>query len=662
MIRPAVKDPRRQVRLRLLTVGGVFALMGLALMGRAVDLQVFQSERLTELARREFQKKVDLVPRRGIIYDRHQQELAVSLDTDSVYARPLSVHTAAETGRRLAEALELPPAQVVERLKSEKPFVYVARRISPDKAEAVRALELKGVGLITEPRRFYPYTTLACHVLGFAGLDAQGLEGVEARYDGLLKGPPASATSLRDALGRTFQVSPAAFTSQPEGRHVILTLDMRLQYQVERILAAAVARHRAQGGQAVVMAPQTGEVLALASLPAFNPNIFGSYPKETYRNRVITDPFEPGSTFKMFVAAAALASQKVPPERRFWCEQGEWSIGGRVIHDTHPYGQLNLAEIVKVSSNIGAAKVGQAVGGAALYETFRAFGFGQETQVDLPGETGGILRPPAAWRPVDMANICFGQGVAVTGLQLTSAVAAIANRGVLMRPHLVKAVVDQSGHLVRETTPTVVRRVLGEREARQLTQMLEAVTQPGGTGTLARVEPYSVAGKTGTAQKLDPKGGYSQSDYLALFTGFLPAEDPKLAILVLIDTPRGQHYGGVVAGPAWAAIARAALASLEIAPAPPGAVMAKAKAPAAAAPAPPAPPAPQDPAPALAAGQAPDLRGHSLRQVLRLAQERRLPIKLSGWGRVARQEPAPGQPLDPAQGLSLTLTPAEGGA
>ncbi|MFH1060105.1 MAG: penicillin-binding transpeptidase domain-containing protein, partial [Pseudomonadota bacterium] len=593
MIKSAVKDPRRQMRQRLLAVAAVFALTGLFLTGRALDIQLIQGERLTELARNEFLKKFEMVPRRGIIYDRHQQELAVSLDTESVFARPLAMHAVDDSARLLAGALEMPESLVHKRLNGERPFVYVARRVSPDKAEAVRALELKGVGLITEPRRFYPYTTLACHVLGFAGLDARGLEGVEARYDALLKGPVVSATVLRDAIGRTIHLTPVAMANPPEGRQLILTLDMRLHYQVEKILAATVARHHALGGQAVVMAPQTGEVLAMASLPAFNPNVFGSYPKETYRNRVITDAFEPGSTFKMFVAAAALASQKVPADRRFWCEQGEWSIGGRVIHDTHAYGQLNLAEIVKVSSNIGAAKVGQALGSAALYDTFRSFGFGQETQVDLPGETGGILRPAGAWRPVDMANMCFGQGVAVTGLQLTSAVAAVANRGVLMRPHLVKAVVDQSGHLVEETTPTVVRRVLGEREARELTAMLEGVTQPGGTGTLARVEPYSVAGKTGTAQKLDPKGGYSQSDYLALFAGFLPADDPKLAIMVLIDTPRGSHYGGVVAGPAWAAIARAALAALDLAPAPAGALMAKAKAPAAGAPAPAAPPAPQ---------------------------------------------------------------------
>ncbi|MCA1905508.1 MAG: hypothetical protein LDL11_02820, partial [Desulfarculus sp.] len=474
----APRDPHRWLRLRLMIVAWGFALAAVVLGGRAVHLQWWQGEELAARAQREFIKKVEVIPRRGIIYDRQQQELAVSLDTDSVYARPLSIKTPEQTGRLLAKALDLPPEQVVARLKSERPFVWIERRISPDQAEAVRALELRGVGLMTEPRRFYPYTTLACHLLGFAGMDAKGLEGVEARYDAKLKGPAVLSTSLRDALGRTIHLTPAAFTNLPEGHHLILTLDRRLQYQTEKALAAAVFKHRAKGGMAIVLAPQTGEILACASHPVFNPNVFGDYPKETYRNRLITDAFEPGSTFKMFVAAAALNSGKIPLDRTFYCEQGEWGIGGRVIHDTHSYGHLTLPEIVKVSSNIGAAKVGQAVGAKVLHDTFRAFGFGAPTQVDLPGEADGILRPASAWRPVDMANICFGQGVAVTGLQLVSAVAAIANGGVLMKPHAVKAVVDQSGHLVEETTPQVVRRVMGANEARILTQILETVTQP----------------------------------------------------------------------------------------------------------------------------------------------------------------------------------------
>ena len=662
------KSSRHWLRLRLLLLGVGFTLGFLLLVGRAVDLQILQREHLLARAQREFMRQVELTPRRGIIFDRNQEELAVSLDTESVYARPLGITTPKQTGQLLSQALAMPEDQVVKRLKEERGFVWVARHIDPERAEAVRNLELAGIGLLNEPRRFYPYSSLACHVLGFAGMDAKGLEGVEAQYDSVLRGQTSKVTSLRDALGRTIYLTPAAFTTLPEGNQVILTLDKRLQYQVEKILSATVTKHHAAGGQAVVMVPQTGEVLALASLPAFNPNVFGRFPKESFRNRVLTDAFEPGSTFKIFVAAAALSTKKANPQSQYFCEHGEWTVGGRQIHDTHEYGMLSLTEIIKFSSNIGAAKVGIGVGAEELYNTIKGFGFGRPCEVDLPGESRGILQPYRSWRPVDLANICFGQGVAVTGLQLAQAVGAVANGGMLMRPYLVKAVVDQSGHLVRENQPQVVGRALGEREARLLTSMLEEVTQPGGTGTNARVDPFPVAGKTGTAQKMDPGGTYSQSDYMAIFAGFLPADNPKAVIMVVIDTPKGQHYGGLVAGPAWAQIARAAMDTLGVQPPNQAAQLVRAAtpapvaAPAAKAPATRAPRRPVDPAPSLAQGKMPDLRGFTLREVLRLAREQSLLIQVNGWGRVVSQSPQPGITLEPRQELKVELQPAEGGA
>lgn len=664
MIPQVSKNGKHWLRVRLVLLALGFGLGFLLLVGRAVDLQVIQREHLLARAQREFMRQVELTPRRGIIFDRNQEELAVSLDTESVYARPLGITTPKQTGHLLSQALGMPEDQVVKRLKEERGFVWVARRINPDRAEAVRALELTGIGLINEPRRFYPYSNLACHVLGFAGMDAKGLEGVEAQYDSVLRGHVSKVTSLRDALGRTIYLSPAAFNALPEGNHVILTLDKRLQYQLEKVLAATVAKYHAAGGQAVVMVPQTGEILAMSSLPTFNPNVFGRFPKESFRNRVLTDTFEPGSTFKMFVAAAALDTKKATPQSQYFCENGEWGVGGRVIHDTHKYGTLSLAEIIKYSSNIGAAKVGMGVGAEELYKTIKSFGFGRPTEVDLPGESRGILRPYRSWRPVDLANICFGQGVAVTGLQLVQAVAAVANGGVLMRPYVVKAVVDQSGHLVKENQPQVVGRVMGEREASVLTAMLQGVTQPGGTGTQARVDPFPVAGKTGTAQKLDPSGGYSQSEYMAIFTGFLPADNPKAAVLVVVDTPKGQHYGGVVSGPAWAAIARAAMDTLGVQPPSQATQLVRAAVPPASAKAQAQRPRlrPADPAPALAQGKMPDLRGLTLREVLRLARDQRLLISVNGWGRVVSQSPEPGISLEPRQELKVDLQPAEGGA
>ena len=533
------KENRRFIRLRLTLVGLAFLGVFLVLVARAVDLQVFDQKHLAGLAQREFMKQAAVAPRRGIIFDRNQEELAVSLDTDSVFARPLGITTPLGTGRQLAKALGLPAKQVIKKLKSERRFVWVARRVSPQKARQVRELKLDGVGLVKEPRRFYPYTSLACHVLGFAGLDARGLEGLEQGHDRVLRGRIRKVTSMRDALGRTIYLTPSAFASLPEGNHLILTLDKRVQYQTEKILAATVARYRAKAGQAVVLIPQTGEILAMASVPSFNPNVFGRYPRAFYRNRTITDAYEPGSTFKAFVAAAALISHKVDLEKRFDCENGNWRIGGRVIHDDHPRGILNLADIVKYSSNIGAAKVGQLVGAENLYKAFRSFGFGQDTGIDLPGESPGILRRPGSWHPLDLANICFGQGVAVTSLQLAQAMATVANGGVLMRPFVVRAEVDHEARLLRETHPLPVRRVMSVGDAKLLTSMLVRVTETGGTGVKAQVPPLAVAGKTGTAQKLNPKGGYSHRDFVGSFVGFLPADDPKVVVLVSIDTRPG---------------------------------------------------------------------------------------------------------------------------
>ncbi|RJX32704.1 MAG: penicillin-binding protein [Desulfarculus sp.] len=659
MTRSQAQEAKRWLRLRLRVAGFAFVLICGVLAGRALDLQVWQREFLQQKALKEIMRQVQIPPRRGVIYDRNQQELALSLDTDSVYARPVAIPHPQKTGRALAKALRLPAAEVIGRLRSEKGFVWLARRVNPEQAEAVRVLDLEGVGLVKEPRRFYPYTDLACHLLGFAGADARGLEGLEQAYDSSLRGQALTETRLLDAKRRIFHLSGRAIANLPEGLHLIMTIDKGLQYQVEKILAATVRRWRAQGGQAVVMVPQTGEILAMASLPAFNPNVYQRYPRQSYRNRSITDVFEPGSTFKLFLAAAALSSRRVSLDERFDCENGRWRLAGRVIHDTHPHGRLNLAEIIKYSSNIGAAKVGRQVGAGDFYRALLAFGFGHATGVDLPGESGGILRPAAQWGPVGLANIAFGQGVAVTALQLTTAVAAIANNGVLMRPFVVRALVDPSGRLVKENQPQVTGRPLGGGEAQILTRMMVSVTQPGGTGTAARVRSFRVAGKTGTAQKLKPGGGYSQTDYLALFVGFLPAEDPKAALLVMIDTPQGQHYGGVVAAPAWAAMARAALETLGVPSAPPRPPLLRAQAPARPRPAPPR----RNAAPAadLAQGLAPDLSGLTLRQVLALASRFGLQVRASGWGRVQTQRPAPGRPLQ-GKLLSVQLGLGTGGA
>ena len=651
---------RRWIRIRLQAVGVFFVLVCLVLWGRAAYLQLFEHDHLTSLAGRELMKRIKMHPRRGIIFDRNQDELAVSVDTDSVFACPVRIKTPKATGRALAVALQLSKARVVKALSGEKRFVWIARRISPQKAAKVKSLNLKGVGILKEPKRIYPFTSLASHVLGFAGDEAKGLEGLEKSYDKVLRGQGHTIISQRDALGRTIHLTQEAFTMLPEGDHLVLTLDKGLQYQVEKILAETVEQRKAKSGQAIVVVPQTGEILAMASWPTFNPNVFGRYSRSQYRNRLVEDVFEPGSTFKLFVAAGALQSGKVLDGQLIDCEEGKWKVGGKVIHDTHPHGELDLAGIVKVSSNIGIAKVGFIVGSEALSESIKSFGFAQRTGVDLPGESSGILRSYKSWRPVDLANICFGQGVAITTIQLAQAVAAIANGGVLMKPYVVKAELDHDMRIKREVNPQVVRRVLSEGVARRLTKIMMAVTEEGGTAQRVRVEPFDVAGKTGTAQKVKPGGGYSHRDYIASFVGFLPALDPQVVVCVVIDTPKKGYYGSTVAGPAFVKIARAALNSLGVTWPGPGKATGKNSGVLTKANQFTEPVSKEELEKSLGVGVTPDFRGHTLRSVLALAAENGIKVKVGGWGRVVSQYPQVGDPV--ATELELTLKPVGEGA
>jgi cell division protein FtsI (penicillin-binding protein 3) len=633
------KDHKHNIRMRIIIIGVSFALALAALAARAFDLQVWLHEELSASAQKEFMRRIEVPPRRGVIFDRNLEELAVSLDTDSVGARPAKIKDLQITSARLALALQEDPRLLLERLRAaNSPYVWVARQISPDKANAVRALNLEGIDLSNEPKRFYPHSELACHILGFAGIDANGLEGLEKRYDSELKGSARTTAGMKDALGRIIHLQPEDYAAIPEGANLVLTIDKNLQYQVEKILSAAVAKYKAVSGQAIIMAPASGEIWAMASVPAFDPNNFSQYPRGFYRNRMVSDVFEPGSTFKMFVAAAALNQGRIPLKQTFFCENGQWQVAGRPIRDTHPRGNLTMSEIIKYSSNIGAAKLGQTVGAEDLNKTIRSFGFGQPAGIDLPAESSGMLRKVTPNRPVDLANLCFGQGVAVTGIQLISAVNAVANGGVLLKPHLLKAIVDSNAQLLKEIAPEQVTRVMEAEAAAILTDMLTTVTQPGGTAAQVKVGNMRIAGKTGTAQKAIA-GGYSNDDYIASFVGFLPAENPQLTIMVQIDSPRGSHFGGVVAGPAWVDIAKAGLQAIGYVETQSASLKPGRRQPA-------APYVARDPGPQLARGLMPDLRGFSLRQVLELAGRQGVEVSASGFGRVTGQQPAAGEALN----------------
>jgi cell division protein FtsI (penicillin-binding protein 3) len=554
------------IRFRIGVVGTVLALCFGVIIGRAVQLQVLDGGKLSAKAEGEYKKSLRNVPRRGTIYDQNNEELAVSIDVASICAYPKRIPSPKQTAVKLAKALNMKQAPLLKRLTSEKRFVWIKRKVPPKAVATVKALELDGIDFVTESRRFYPMKTLAAQVLGFCGTDRRGLEGVEFQYDPLLGGSENNWTVFRDALGRSFKVESAA-PGTKDGYNLILTIDKNIQHMAEQALCETVEEYGAKSGMAVVMDPKTGAVLAMAHAPQFNPNTFGQYEPWLRRNRAITDSFEPGSTFKIFLGAAALESGRIAPDSTIDCEEGRYQIGGNVVHDVHAHGALSFQDILKYSSNIGAAKIGSVIGSDYLHNALKAFGFGARTGVDCPGETLGSLLPLERWSDMDAMAICFGQGVSVSALQLTAAVSAIANDGVLMKPYLLQAMTDSKGRLVRSYAPSRLRRVVSVKTARTLTQMLERVVAKGGTGQNAALRGYRVAGKTGTAQKVDPvTRRYAKAKHIAAFAGFVPSRDPAVVIAVIVDEPKKHYYGGVVAAPVFRRVARECLQYLKIPP------------------------------------------------------------------------------------------------
>ncbi len=632
----------RWVSIRIRLVGVCFLVAFALIVIRAFSLQVLAGEDWRKRADRQHQKIIPLTPQRGTIYDRNQEALALSLAVDSIYVDPTKVSDPAGEARALSAALVLPYKTVLAKLESKKSFQWVKRQVSQREGQAVHALDLDGVSSIKEHRRYYPNSEIAAQVIGFTGLDPEGLEGLELAYDSEILGQSGYLVTERDALGRGMGPGAPVIEGGP-GSSLYLTLDKNLQYLAEKELAAGVKQVRAKAGTVVVLDPQTGQVLAMASQPDFNPNAFYKFRPSQWRNRAICDTFEPGSTLKPFVVAAALNEKLVTPQQRVFAENGTYRVGGRVIHDTHAHGSLTVNEVLKYSSNIGMAKIGKLLERERVYRYLTDFGFGSESGIGLPGEVDGLLRKPADWFEVDLAAISFGQSVSVTALQLASATAALANGGYLMAPYVVERIVDRFGQEVERRSPRVVRQVVSEGVSRQMRQMMSEITEEGGTGTLGSVPGYRVAGKTGTAQKVDPvTGGYSADKRTASFVGMVPADAPRLVILVVIDEPQGQVYGGLVAAPVFSKIATQALRYLQV---PPTESMIETVC---------TPSRPQAPEPAatpefqqipLPDGQLrmPDFSGLSYRQVLQIMEKTGINLKLNGSGRVIEQHPLPGQ-------------------
>lgn len=537
-----------------------------ALLARLFDIQILQHHLLAGLAERQHQKSAELHGKRGTIYDRRLREMALSIDRESIYINPGEFLARPEVVTQLARSLGLKDATILEKLQGDRQFAWLKRKIPPEESAALRSLGLKGVGFVTESQRFYPKRALAGQVIGFVGTDEVGLEGIEHSYETILAGETVRVNLDRDARGRQIALRSDALRQLPRGHDLVLTLDERIQFVAERELREQIIRLGARGGTVVVMHPFTGEILALANEAPFDPNTFREATTKTWRERNITDTFEPGSTIKALLAAGAVEERLVRPDDMFFGEQGSIQVGALTIRDHEKFSWLTFREVIEKSSNVGAIKVGQRLGNDRLYAYLARFGLGTRTGIDFPGEASGLLRPPQQWSEISLASLSMGQELAVTALQLTTAFSALANGGILLRPYLIKAII-KNGEVIQETAPAEGRRVISEPTARQVTNILQGVVTRG-SGRAAAVEGYRVAGKTGTAQKFDAAlGKYSPQKSITSFVGYLPAEQPHATILVSIDEPQaGVAWGGVAAAPVFSAIAQQTMRYLRVPP------------------------------------------------------------------------------------------------
>lgn len=549
----------------------LFVAMGLVVWmlvigARLVQLQVTQHDDLTARARNQQLGSVETIPVRGQLLDRQGRELARSIDTASFFADPREISNTDETARRIASITGQDRVELFKRLAdakdTNKKFVWITRRLDVLLADKLDALSLDGVYSRKEPKRFYPNDSLAAHVLGFVGLDEIGQSGVEQYYNEKIRGESGKLYLQTDARRRAFE----SYEVQPHpGQTVVLTIDQTIQYRTEQALGAAVERAHAKSGTAIVMDPQTGEILALANAPSFDPN---QPPKGAAENRVngaLQTTYEPGSTFKVVAYSAAIEKGLVRPQDKIDCQMGQITVAGRLIHDHKPFGVLTIADALAQSSNVGAIKLGLLVGDASMYEYIRKLGFGARTGIDLTGESPGILHTLNRWQPSSIGSIAIGQEIGVTPLQMATAYSVIANDGMWVKPHLVRELRSPEGVVLFQAKPEA-RRALKPETTAALRTMFEDVTLRG-TARKAQLNGYTAAGKTGTAQKIDSKTHtYSTTKFIGSFVGFAPAKNPAVVIIVVIDEPQGAYHGGDVAAPVFREIAEQILPDLNVTP------------------------------------------------------------------------------------------------
>jgi len=548
---------------RLLIVASVLLVCIVAVLGRLGYLQLFRHGDYLAHAARQQQRVIEITPKRGSIYDRNRDPLAMSIPVDSVFAVPVEVGDPVLAAQLLSRVLGIPTEVLEAKLSAAQSFAWVARKVPPDKKEAVEALNLKGIYFQKENQRIYPKRDLAAHVLGFVDLDEKGLGGIEYELDSQIRGKSEKIVVMADARQRWFDGVEA---QRERGADVVLTLDEQIQYIAERELGTAIAKTHALAGSVVVTNPNNGEILALANWPKFNPNAANESSAEARMNRAVTALYEPGSTFKLITLAAAFDQRIVRPEEVFDCENGAVYIAGHRIRDHKPFGLLTVSDILAKSSDVGAIKIALRLGAPKFYDYIRAFGFGQLTGVDLPGESKGLVRRLENWSAISIGSISMGQEVGVTPIQLISAVSAIANGGILYKPHVVAELRRDNQVLPAEgpLAPAEPKRVIRPETAATLRRLMEGVVL-NGTGPLAHLDGWTAAGKTGSAQKIDPATGrYSRTQLIASFTGFAPINNPAVTILVSLDSPVGEHEGGQVAAPVFKRIAEQVLPYLDV--------------------------------------------------------------------------------------------------
>ncbi len=546
---------RALVMLALLSIGFM------AVFFRLADIMLINHDWYLLKARGQQTRKEVIPVKRGVIMDRRGHELAVNLETESIFCNPAEVISANQVARTLSSTIHKDKSAIYAKLVTNKHFSWVERKMEVEKARYIQGLRLQGVGLVTEMKRVYPKGALASHIVGFVNLDNKGIEGVEKGYEKYLTAKEGSAYVGRDAKGNSLSEGSK---KDIRGNDIVLTIDEGLQYILEKNLDAAMSKWRAVSATAIMMDPYTGEILALANRPNFDPGELFEANQSEIRNRAITDCYEPGSTFKIVVGIAALEEKVVTPETRFDCSAGTIEVGGRRIKDDHKHGVLAFREVIQKSSNVGTIKTALMVGKPKLYEYIKKFGFGDKTGIDLQGEISGLVKSPDRWSGTSIGAMAIGQEIAVTPLQVLRAYSAVANGGYLVTPHVVKEIRSPTGAIISKIEPKT-QRIISAETAAIFRGILKTVTEAGGTATEAAVEGNEVAGKTGTAQLFDPQTKhYSKTRYIGSFVGFVPAENPRLAMIVVIKEPKGQIYGGIVAGPVFRQIANEALSYLTV--------------------------------------------------------------------------------------------------